>query len=215
MSSDHSLLANSATTNSTLESQRRSLRQQMRKARRHLSATQQRKAATDLLSQVRHRLWFLKARHIALYLPNDGEIDPSPLIRLCWRMNKRVYLPVLHPIRHNRLWFLPYTPATAMTRNRFRILEPKLKYHPRRPGWAMDLVMLPLVAFDAAGNRMGMGGGFYDRTFSYKLAPTGLQGAKLVGLAHDFQRVGELPVQPWDVPLLGIVTDRAAYLCRH
>ncbi|MBV1787891.1 5-formyltetrahydrofolate cyclo-ligase [Marinobacterium sp. D7] len=198
-----------------MEKQRRSLRQQMRRARRALTPAQQRSAAHNLLGQVRHRLWFLKARHVALYLPNDGEIDPSPLIQLCWKMKKRVYLPVLHPIRHNRLWFLPYTPSTRMCRNRFRILEPKLKYHPRRPGWAMDLVMLPLVAFDAAGNRMGMGGGFYDRTFSYKFAEKGIKGARLIGLAHDFQRVGELPVQPWDVPLFGIVTDRAAYLCQR
>ncbi|KEA63460.1 5-formyltetrahydrofolate cyclo-ligase [Marinobacterium lacunae] len=199
----------------TIDTQRRTLRQQMRRTRRALSAAQQRAAATNLLRQVRHQLWFLKARHIALYLPNDGEIDPSLLIELCWKMKKRVYLPVLHPIRHNRLWFLPYTRHTAMCKNRFRILEPKLQYHPRRPGWAMDLVMLPLVAFDAAGNRMGMGGGFYDRTFSYKRAEKGIKGARLIGLAHDFQRVGELPVQPWDVPLFGIVTDRAAYLCRR
>lgn len=202
------------TAKSPLEKQRRSLRLQMRRARRALTPAQQRSASLDLLRQVRGQLWFLRARHVALYLPNDGEIDPSPLIELCRRMHKQVYLPVLHPIRHNRLWFLPYTPTTRMCKNRFRILEPKLKYHPRRPGWALDLVMLPLVAFDAEGNRMGMGGGFYDRTFSYKRAAQGMKGARLIGLAHDFQRVGELPVQPWDVPLFGIVTDRESYLCR-
>lgn len=192
---------------------RNALRRQMRKARRALSAHQQRQAALRVCGLIREQLWFRQARHIALYLPNDGEIDPTPLIRLCWRLGKQVYLPVLHPIRHNRLWFLPYRPDTRMQRNCYRILEPALRYAPRRPAWALDLVLLPLVAFDAQGNRMGMGGGYYDRTFSYKLDRQGLKGARLIGLAHDFQRVGELPVQPWDVPLYGIVTDKHRYLC--
>lgn len=192
--------------------ERKALRQRMRRARRALSPTRQRRAAQQLRNHIRHQLWFRRARHLGLYLPNDGEIDPRPLIQLCWRLNKRVYLPVLHPIRHNRLWFLPYSRHTRMQNNRFGIPEPALRYQPRRPAWALDLVMLPLVAFDAEGNRMGMGGGFYDRTFSYKLAARGLRGARLVGLAHDFQRVEALPVQPWDVPLFGIVTDRQSYL---
>lgn len=196
-------------------SEKRSLRQQMRRQRRSLSPSQQRIAAIGVRNRIRNQLWFLKARHIALYLPNDGEIDPTPLLKLCWEMGKKVYLPVLHPIRHNRLWFINYTPKTAMSPNRFGIPEPSLQKHPRRPAWAMDLVMLPLVAFDADGNRMGMGGGFYDRTFGYKLKGKGIRGARLIGLAHEFQRVGELPVQPWDVPLFGIVTDQASYLRRQ
>ncbi len=184
----------------------------MRRQRRALSAQQQRQAALRVCRRIRSQLWFRQARHIALYLPNDGEIDPTPLIKLCWQLNKQVYLPVLHPIRHNRLWFIPYQADTAMRRNRYRILEPALCRAPRRPAWALDLVLLPLVAFDAQGNRMGMGGGYYDRTFSYKLRRNGLSGARLIGLAHDFQRVEELPVQSWDVPLYGIVSDRRRYL---
>ena len=70
--------------------------------------------------------------------------------------------------------------------------------------------MLPLVGFDRRGRRLGMGGGFYDRTFAFsrirpRLAP------KLIGLAHDLQRVQQLPVEPWDVPLHGVVTDRQRY----
>lgn len=198
--------------NLSLSHARKALRQQMRRARRALSPQRQRQAGIELRNRIRHQLWFRQARHIGLYLPNDGEIDPTPLIRLCWQLKKQVYLPVLHPIRHNRLWFLPYTRQTRMQCNRFRIPEPALKRHPRRPAWALDLVMLPLVAFDADGNRMGMGGGFYDRTFSYKLAQQGIRGARLVGLAHDFQKVDALPIQPWDVPLFGIVTDRACYM---
>ncbi|WP_027853296.1 5-formyltetrahydrofolate cyclo-ligase [Marinobacterium litorale] len=196
----------------SIDSERRSLRQTMRRRRRSLTPRQQKAAALRLKKSVGHQLWFRRAQHIALYLPNDGEIDPRPLIELCWKLGKQVYLPVLHPIRHNRLWFVPYSPTTKMVKNRFGIEEPGLQGVPRRPAWALDLVMLPLVAFDPQGNRMGMGGGFYDRTFSYKHTEKGIHGAKLIGLAHECQRVEALPVQPWDVPLFGIVTDNTQYL---
>lgn len=189
---------------------RQLLRRQMRTRRRALSPRQQREAARKLLANLRRLPAFHRARHVALYLPNDGEIDPTPVIELCWRLGKQTYLPVLHPIRHNRLWFVPYNRSTPMQRNIYRILEPKLQGAPRRPAQALDLVLLPLVAFDPGGARMGMGGGYYDRTFSFKQRK-GPQGPKLIGLAHDIQKVDTLPVASWDIPLAGIVTDCRDY----
>lgn len=210
----HSVSTPSVSAPTTLTGDnRKALRRQIRRQRRALSARQQQRAALRVCRLIQNQHWFRKARHIALYLPNDGEIDPTPLIKLCWQLGKQTYLPVLHPIRHNRLWFIRYDAQTKMRHNCYRILEPALCPAPRRPAWALDLVLLPLVAFDAAGNRMGMGGGYYDRTFSYKHRRNGLTGARLIGLAHDFQRVDALPVQPWDVPLYGIVSDRQRYLC--
>lgn len=190
---------------------RKTLRRQLRARRRALTPQQQRQAAQALCRQLRASLLFRRARHIALYLANDGEIDTTPLIRLCWHLGKQLYLPVLHPIRHNRLWFTPYTPHTRLRRNRYRILEPELQGKPVRPAFALDLVLMPLVAFSAEGGRMGMGGGYYDRTFAFKLREKGLRGPRLIGLAHDFQRLPQLPLAPWDVPLDGVVTDRCRY----
>src|SRR5690606_40461575 len=65
---------------------------------------------------------------------------------------------------------------------------------------------LPLVAFDARGNRLGMGGGFYDRTFARAPRARTLR-PRLVGLAHHFQQVASLPAEPWDIPLDAIATD--------
>mgnify|MGYP001455042479 CR=1 FL=1 len=83
-------------------------------------------------------------------------------------------------------------------------------------GWqvaALDLLIVPLSAFDAAARRIGMGGGFYDRTFAFsRIRPC--MAPKLVGLAHDFQRVEQLPIEPWDVPLHGVVTDKRCYRFR-
>jgi 5-formyltetrahydrofolate cyclo-ligase len=190
--------------------QRQHLRRLMRSRRRALSPRQQREASRKLLANLSRLPAFRRARHIALYLPNDGEIDPTPVIELCWKLGKQTYLPVLHPIRHNRLWFVPYGRNTLMRRNIYRILEPSLMGVPRRPAQALDLVLLPLVAFDATGARMGMGGGYYDRTFSFKQRK-GPQGPKLIGLAHDIQRVESLAVASWDIPLAGIVTDCRGY----
>lgn len=190
---------------------RKQLRQHIRTLRRSLTPRQQQQASQLLLTNIRHRADFRRAKNIAMYLPNDGEINPESLIRLCWKLGKRVYLPVLHPVLHNRLWFVPYTPKTEMIKNIYGIKEPKLIPHHRRAAWALDLVLLPLVAFDEKGNRMGMGGGYYDRTFSFKALRKGLAGPKLIGLAHEIQKVKELPTENWDIPLSSIITDTNNY----
>ncbi|MAY41780.1 MULTISPECIES: 5-formyltetrahydrofolate cyclo-ligase [unclassified Neptuniibacter] len=190
---------------------RTQLRKKIRTLRRSLKPHQQKQAALNLLGNIRNRADFRNAKHIALYLPNDGEISPEPLIKLCWKLGKKVYLPVLHPVLHNRLWFIPYTPQSPMIRNIYGIKEPKLIPSLCRTAWSLNLVLLPLVAFDQNGNRMGMGGGYYDRTFSFKSLKKGINGPALIGLAHDIQRVEELPVESWDIPLTSIVTDTKSY----
>jgi 5-formyltetrahydrofolate cyclo-ligase len=191
---------------------RRALRQHLRRQRRALSASEQKRHANRLCRNLKHQLWFRKAQNIALYLPNDGEISPEPLIHLCWQLGKSVYLPVLHPIHHNRLWFLPYRPGSPMRLNRYGISEPKLQRTPRTPAWALDLVFLPLVAFDIQGGRLGMGGGYYDRTLGFKLQYKGIiRGPKLIGLAHNLQKVDCLTTESWDVPLTGIATEEDVY----
>ena len=192
--------------------QRKILRQKIRKLRRSLTPRQQQQAADRLLANMRNRTDFRRAKNIAMYLPNDGEINPEPLIQLCWKLGKQVYLPVLHPVLHNRLWFVPYTPKTKMIKNIYGIQEPILIPHQRRTAWSLDLVLLPLVAFDERGNRMGMGGGYYDRTFSFKALRKGLAGPKLIGLAHEIQKVDELPIENWDIPLTSIITESKSYL---
>jgi 5-formyltetrahydrofolate cyclo-ligase len=77
--------------------------------------------------------------------------------------------------------------------------------------WSLDLVFVPLVAFDKEGHRLGMGGGYYDRTFAFKTKHSHLKGPKLIGLAHDFQLQSQLPVMPWDIPLNAVITEAAIY----
>lgn len=189
------------------------LRRQLRQQRRSLTAEQQQRAAENLALNLLGNPDLHRARHIAVYLPNDGEIDPHTYLTVARRKGVQFYLPVLHPIHPGRLVFSPYHDGMALFSNRFGIPEPAFRHGLRRPPWALDAVLFPLVGFDESGGRLGMGGGFYDRTFAFtrvrpRLAP------KLIGLAHDFQKVSALPVEPWDVPLHSVVTDRCCYRVR-
>ncbi len=183
----------------------------MRARRRALSAGERRRLSAAVADRIAATGTFLRSRHIALYLANDGEVDLHGLVQRIWGMGKRCYLPVLSPLFHNRLWFAPFTPEMPLTLNRFGIAEPDLNWHTMRPAWALDLVLTPLVAFDEAGDRLGMGGGFYDRTFAYLNRRGPWRKPRLVGVAFDFQKWQKLPCAVWDVPLDGVVSDVGVY----
>lgn len=154
--------------------------------------------------RLRRLPWFRRARRIAIYLPLPEEIDPRPLMG---HGRRRFYVPVMagdHDMR-----FAALTRRARMRRNRFGIAEPR---HPGRRSLRpvhMDLVVMPLVGFDAHCNRLGQGGGHYDRAFSFLLARRLRHGGpRLVGLAFECQRVAHLPHEHWDVPLDAVVTER-------
>jgi 5-formyltetrahydrofolate cyclo-ligase len=185
--------------------QKRSLRTRMRQARRSLSIRQQQQAALKLKQQLNQNPSFKYAKRLALYLANDGEVNTQLAIQHAWQQGKKVYLPVLDPIRKGHLWFIEYKPDSKMRKNRFAIIEPDPKYNRRIKARFLQVVGFPLVAFDRQGNRLGMGGGFYDRTFAFCQQP-GLK-PKLFGLAHHCQQVDSLPTESWDVQLTGVLVS--------
>jgi len=187
------------------------LRTKLRAQRRALSAAAQRRAAAELAARVAATRWFGVSRRIAAYVANDGEIDPSAVIERIWRMRKHAYLPVLSPLRHDRLWFARVEPGMDYVPNRFGIPEPTVKRAALVRAEELDLIFLPLVAFDLMGNRIGMGGGFYDKSLAFLRQRQHWRKPHIVGLAHEFQRIEKLTPDTWDVPLAGIVTDAASY----
>lgn len=187
------------------------LRREMRRQRRGLDARARRVRGEQLARHVAASEWFRRSRRVAAYLAADGEIDPAPLLECAWARGKIVYLPVLDPLR-DRLWFAPYRPGDELARNRFGIPEPVSTNRRRMTPWALDLVLMPLVAFDTNGARLGMGGGFYDRTFAYVRTRRRWRKPRLLGLAYEFQKVAALPHRPWDIPLQGCATEQALYL---
>ena len=190
---------------------RAQLRRLLRKARSALDAPAQRRAAQDLYRQLSHHPRFRRARHIALYLPNDGEIDPRPLLRAAQRRGKATYLPVLNHWPRSKMVFQRVRAHEKMIPNRFRIPEPKRSRAQQRKIWALDLILLPLVGFDRHGGRLGMGGGFYDRSLGYRDMRKNWHKPTLLGLAHECQQVDRLTMASWDVPLEATVTDKGWY----
>lgn len=190
---------------------RAQLRRHLRVQRRALSRHAQRQTAQGLYKQLAQHPLFRRARHIALYLPNDGEIDPRPLLRAAQMRGKAAYLPVLSPWPRTKMVFQRIRAGEPLLKNRFGIYEPRRNCKQQRKIWALDLVLLPLVGFDRHGARLGMGGGFYDRSLAYRALRKNWHKPTLLGLAHECQQVDRLTMASWDVPLQGTVTDKAWY----
>lgn len=184
------------------------LRRRLRRARAGLSGPAQRLAGRRAAQRLARTLRFKRARSVAVYIAADGELDPAPLAQLARREAKTCYLPVLHPFLPGRLLFGAWAEASALRPNRYGIPEPTsrcLVVWPRR----LDLVVVPLLGFDARGNRLGMGGGYYDRSFAFRARCPGWRRPLLVGYAHACQQVERLPRAAWDIPLDWVVTDQS------
>ena len=181
---------------------RQQIRQLIRQRRRALTPKQQSHFADRAAASMLAYPPVVMAKSVALFLSFDGELDTRPLIEQLWRAGKRLYLPVLHPFSPGNLLFLHYHPESQLVINRLKIHEPRLDVRDVLPLSELDVLITPLVAFDGQGQRLGMGGGFYDRT----LQNWQRYGVQPVGYAHDCQQVEVLPVEQWDIPLPAVVT---------
>ena len=153
---------------------------------------------------------FRNAQRIAFYLAEDGELDPLYLIEKAWQFNKQVFLPVLPPTGQ-ALVFAPFSESSVMKCNRFGIAEPQVPATEWITARRLGLIIMPLVGFDSKGNRLGMGGGFYDRSLAFKKHRQHWRAPRLIGLAHEIQKVDQLPSASWDIPLDMIVTEKNVY----
>jgi 5-formyltetrahydrofolate cyclo-ligase len=184
--------------------ERQKFRHTYRKNRKMLSPLHQVEAATKILTTCLTSTTLPQVKTIACYIANDGEIDPQAIIDYCWQQGKCVLLPVLHPFSKGHLLFVNYLPNSPTRKNCYGIKEPIATTQNICPLTNIELILTPLVAFDAKGNRLGMGGGYYDRT----LAPIRRDSlpTQLIGLAHTCQQTDSLLTDSWDIPLNGIAT---------
>lgn len=187
--------------------ERQKIRSEIRERRRLLTPEQQQQSAHLAASHLTSHHKIQQANTVAIFLSFDGELNTDPVIELLWQQKKQVYLPVLHPFSPGNLLFLSYRPDSQLIRNRLKIFEPQLDVRDVLPLNQLDVVITPLVAFDQHGQRLGMGGGFYDRTLQHWQRG----GPYPIGLAHDCQRVEYLPSEHWDVPLPEIVTPEKVW----
>ncbi|WHL24859.1 MAG: 5-formyltetrahydrofolate cyclo-ligase [Candidatus Blochmannia vicinus] len=184
---------------------KKSIREYIRIVRRSLTFKEQYTAAQLLTNKIMTMDCVHESKRIAVFIDCDGEIRTSLLIRTLLCMNKQIYLPVLPCSEEKGLLFLQYTFSTPLIYNRLNIYEPEWNVNSVISIEKLNVIFVPLVAFDNYGNRLGMGGGFYDRTLkNWKYQSNYIP----IGLAYDFQRIPTqlLPMEKWDLTLPEIVT---------
>ena len=145
---------------------------------------------------------------IGIYYAVNNEVDVHPLCKILWQESKRVYLPI---VEKKKLLFGEYRDTSNLKNNRFKIPEPIVGLESQISAFELDLIFMPLVAFDPMGNRIGMGGGFYDRTLDNKQLDNDLKKPILVGVAYEFQKQNQIQPNPWDIPLDMIFTESKIY----
>lgn len=190
-----------------MQQDRPAIRAKVRSLRNALSTREQLRAEVHLASVVSAQPCFLKSRRLGFYMANDGELNPGLTMAIALAAGKSCYLPVLHPVHSKQLHFARYRHNTPMQTNCYGIPEPRLRAARLTPVWTLDILFLPLVAFDHLGNRLGMGGGYYDRTLAASHG-RGRHKPLLIGIAHSVQELDILPAAAWDVPLHGVATEQ-------
>jgi len=185
------------------------LRREIRAKRRNLSDDEQQQAAQNIYEFINALPIFQDSQHIGVYLSSDGEISPHLLVEMAWKQGKSCYLPIIDSKGENTMKFVHYTPDTEFFMNRYNIPEPAHEPEELKEANILDLVLAPLVGFDDQGNRMGMGKGFYDRTFEFVRKT---QKPFLMGLAHGCQQVDFMKPEEWDIPLNGLATEELLML---
>lgn len=187
----------------TSSDSRQALREAMNARRLALPAAQRVAAAAALAERLR-QLPALADGYVAGYWAVRGEISlhallsPAPGFVYC--------LPCLQPGR--RLRFAPWRVGDALVRNRYDIPEPDLAPSSQLSPRNLDAVLVPLLAFDRQGRRLGWGGGYYDRSFDFLLDRPRPARPLMIGVGYAFQECAALPSEPWDVPLDLIVTEQ-------
>ena len=183
---------------STKHSQnRKEIRSYIRIVRNSVTLTKQYDESNKIVRTAFNCNIIHNAKNIACFLSFDGEINTYPLILKLWLNNKNVFLPIVSSSDSRKLFFVPFTCKSILYYNQYNILQPFYNMKDIILESDLDLIIVPLVAFDCRGVRLGMGGGFYDQFLKNwerkKFIP--------IGMAYDFQFVNYIPRQPWDISL--------------
>ncbi len=185
-------------TNATAQLRKRGLH-----ARRLLDDQTRVHASQVIAERIVHSHEFMACNTIACYLSSYDEVDTSFIIERAWRANKRVFAPVV--TNKHGMFFRQLLPETQLKKSHFDLWEPISG--PRIDANKIDVVVTPVVAFDDDYHRIGMGGGYFDRCFSFLKHRRHWLRPKLIGVAFDCQKVEKIEPNPWDIPLYGVTTD--------
>lgn len=182
------------------------LRQYGREIRASLDEPTREVASSVITKKVVASAWFQRAEYIGCYLSARDEVNTWEIISRSWKMKKRVFAPICE--KTSRMQFHEVSPDTDLCLNRYGIFEPV--GGETVTARMLDIVIAPVVAFDREHNRIGMGGGYFDRTFSFLHHRSAWLHPKLVGLAFACQQVQKITPNPWDIRLFGTITENEA-----
>ncbi len=191
-----------------------SVRRQLRAARASVTPEARRKAATAIVRLALRAGWLRQGRRIGFYMPAKGELDITTLLTRARAMRVNCFLPVVPLARQRVLGFTRLTERDDWTHNRYGIPEHAV-WRPKVRARRLDILFMPLLGFDRQGYRMGMGGGYYDSSLAFLKQRKVWRRPFLIGVAFEAQRVEVLPVDPWDVPLDAVLTERQVYRFRR
>ena len=173
-------------------------------ARRQLSNAQRDKYSDAIADRVIRAAWFQRASYVGCYLPTIDEVNTWEIIARAWLMGKRVFVPVVE--KKQKMQFRELTPETDLRPASWGLLEPS--DGEIASARMLDVVITPVVAFDKDNHRIGMGGGYFDRTFAFLRHRSNWRRPRLIGLAFDCQQVEKIRPNPWDIRVFTIVTEK-------
>ena len=201
---------------SQFESSSNGIRSSIRIKRRAVSAEDRATASAKICQSIQSMKSFQNANKIAGFLAFDGEADPLKLMTWAVDNQKQVFVPVIVG-KQEPLMFAPWTPEVKLKTNRFGIAEPHVPAETWIQSRELDFVITPLVAFDERCHRIGVGGGYYDRSFTFLNSSDSDEERRpiMIGFAFELQRVDQVTPSSWDVPLTAIVTERQIYYRRE
>ena len=187
---------------------KRELRATLRPLRQAIDGAQQAKAALAARDRLLRSSLFPRGGSLVAYLAEDGELDLQPIMEAAWKTNTRVYLPVI--TGPGQMAFGRYHRGDSLTPNRYGIREPRYCTD-ILDAFELDLVLAPLVGFDRAGHRLGMGGGYYDRALAHVTRRAGRP--RIVGVGHSCQEVERVPATGRDRRMQWVLTECALIRC--
>ncbi len=176
------------------------IRSELLRQRKKLNPDQIISLSKDIVNNITRSSLYQQAKHIAIYLPFNGEVDLSALLKIS---HKQHYLP---SIKDQQMQFQLHTADMQLEQHQYGIKQPTFRETLEMA--PLDLCLMPLVGFDMSGNRLGMGGGFYDRYFEYLNNDDGSKcSTQLAGIGYEFQKQQQLPTQSWDVRINHLYTE--------
>ena len=187
------------------------IRTELRTRRAALTDREIADASIEIAASLWRQPFMQRGHRLAAYFAFDGEVDCRYLIETAWARGRKVFLPV---VRDRRLGFAQFCANSRVFSNRYGIPEPARPPAKECEPSSLDVVIAPLVGFDDSGNRIGMGAGFYDRSFRFLRHRASWRRPKFVGVAYEFQKTAQIKAFSWDIPLDCVVTEKAVYSFR-